>query len=409
MSEIYCVWCHDVICELPYEVWPPHYQGKRIFLNERKWDQTLFHTIFDHHGKKLVTVHYHCKEKYYRGTFRNGHIIPDGLWDYRCPTCNDPFDKRNFYVSKQLQVIHCGCVALDCNCCHKVIGRLPATRIGPYYCLHNLCAAKFCSKPLDYATSPYSLVADIDTFWPDKLTRTTAYLYPPEFRVTIRSLLLAVNRLPLPYRVPTDIILMIMNFAVSPMSYRTQHGFELCHLPTLLGGPCLKCSRPQALTRFDKGYCTPGDCLIFDDKKCMRGHFIKLHVSSPGDCTEYRCGSNNICRVCKGFIRYTSMKPINWCQVNKCSVKWDDNCSCGRSCFKHLDSVGQPIKLDADQCFIGTCRYIIADTRCKCGEALYMTSPSPYVCTADDCKMVDDAMRFIGETRAKGHLFSHGT
>lgn len=412
MSDIYCVWCHDVICELPHDVWPPKYKGKRIFLDQRRWDQRLFHTIFDHHSKEIVAVHYECKEEYYQETFSGGHEFPAALLQYHCPSCGELFSKKEFYVTARLQVMHRGCCPRPCGWCYKTIGRLPMVTLSQDYSFHAICAAKFCSKPLKMAFDTPGLVADIDMFWPNRLTKLTACLYPPEFRATIRGLLMAIKHLQLKYRVPTDIVLLIMNLAVSPMSYPVQNGLEISKLPTLLGGSCDKCKKPMALTRFDKGYCAPGDCLIFSDKQCPRRHFVKFNVSRPEDCTEYRCGEDRFCRVCTGFIRYTSTTPINWCQIYQCTVKWSEECDCGRSCFKHLDSNAQPIKLDTHQCFMGACRYIIADKRCSCGEALYQTSPSPYVCTLDGCKMyvrrmVDEAMRFIGATRAKGHLFSH--
>lgn len=386
---VICIWCNLEICRLKTWRWPPKYYGKRIFLDQRQWDQKLFHTIFDHHSKEIVAVHYGCKEKYYRGTFDRGIVIPPALFDHHCPTCDEPFKKKHFVVNHKGSVIHRGCVSKPCALCHNIIGKLPHVILGDYS-LHAICAAKFCSMPLtsdrNEIIRPYFAVADIDVFWPDQLTRVTACLYPYEFRATIIGLLMAIKHLNLSARVPTDIILMIMNFSVSPMSYPNQNGFEISKIPTLLGGSCHKCKAQRALTRFDNHCCTPGDCLTFSDSRCPNFHWVRYKLRSPQDCTEYRCGTDSMCRICKGPIRYTRISPIEWCQINGCKVQWPTKCGCGRPCFKTIDHMNLPIELKSDQCSLAKCRYLLTNQSCSCGEELYESGVSPYLCIVGECR-----------------------
>jgi hypothetical protein len=420
LNDIHCVWCQEVICELPVKQWPPKYNGKRIFLTHRLWDQKLFHTIFDHHSKHIVAVHYKCKETYYRSTFDGGYPISQIPADYKCLNCKVPFTAKNFYVTPKGQVLHLNCIVYDCDFCHKIIGTLPSVKLGPYR-LHAICAAKFCCKnQVDrlYGDIRWSaLVADIDVWWPDKFTRVTACLYPTEFRATMWGLLLAIKALKLNHRVPTDVILVIMNMAVSPMDYKIQHGLQINLMPTLLGGNCNKCKQPRALTRFDTTYCRPDHCIVFSNVKCLRGHWTKWShlIVQSDDCTEYRCGHSNKCKLCEGFIRYSPESPDNWCMVNICNYRHKNPCQCERPMFKEEDCFGKAITVSDDQCTLGNCQYLIKDKTCECGGLLYESSPSAYLCTLEVCqietrKMVDETMAYIRNNPNKGHaILSWGT
>jgi hypothetical protein len=414
LRKIDCVWCRQVICELPAKQWPPRYKGKRIFLSQRLWDQRLFHTIFDHHSKQLVAVHYECKTAYYRSTFDGGYPISQIPVDYKCLNCEAPFTAKGFYVTSKGHVLHLNCSSDYCNFCHKIIGTLSSVKLGPYR-LHAICAAKFCCKnSVDrlYGDTRWSaLVADIDVWWPDELTRITVCLYPPEFRATIRGLLLAIKALKLNHRVPTDIILMIMNRAVSPMDYKLQHGLQVDLLPKLLGGECNKCQGPRGWTRFDTNHCSVQNCLVFSTIKCLRGHWTKWPhlLDDPYDCTEYRCGHSNKCKQCEGFIRYSPNTTDNWCLITACNYRHPGSCQCERPLFRTYDIAGRLLQVSEDQCTLENCRYLIKDTVCDlCGALWYESSPSAYVCTLEVCqietrRMVDETMAYIRDNPNKGH------
>lgn len=380
-----CILCGDDICAVDAKLWPPLFNGKRVFSNKRLWDESLFHTIYDHHSGQIVAVHHECKITYYQST-RNGGRQKTAFNEPRfCPNCQTTCPIKEFYLEDN-KLCHAECDAGLCLWCHEPFGRSKKTTLATGYDIHESCRPIICLKTNQHMHQRHHRwKIDVDRFWPDLLTRQTCRDFPPEFLVTIRTFLLVIRRLHSKHLVPTDIVLLIMNFAIAPMSYPYQHGFDLLVCPTVKGGPCVKCDKPTALTRFDQGYCQAHDCLDFTDKKCHHGHFIAKVPLERLDCTAYRCQIDSKCSKCRGAIRHDYETPSHWCRRDECNYVERHECHCGRLMYKTVGLNGRNITLTAEQCSQGKCRYYLMNRLCYCGEALYTSSRVWFSCTVEKC------------------------
>lgn len=384
--SVTCIWCNQYICDINAKQWPPLFNGKRVFSRERLWDESLFHTIYDHYSQEIVAVHNDCKIEYYRSTGNGGRAKADLTDPQHCPNCNLTCPIQQFYLDDNDKLCHGKCDAALCLWCNKPFGRSKKIVLAKGYEVHGPCSLIFCvTSNYRYRNKETHRHIDVDRFWPANLTKQTCRNYPAEFISTIRTFVLCLYRLKLKHLVPTDIVLHIMAKAMSPMNYPIQNGFDLRVCPTVKGYPCRKCEKPTALTRFDKGYCSTTECLTFTNQTCHYGHAIKRILTGCDDCTGYRCRSNAKCSQCRGPIRYAIDTSVEWCRRDLCMYMEKQNCHCGRRMYKTVSPAGLPLLLTTEQCCLEKCAYFLIGKSCSCGEPLYISSLTWFSCVIGKC------------------------
>lgn len=379
LRELYCSHCDEPIGDYDFE---EKYITRKLYPTMRNfWP---FHVDYSHYSGRPVFVHQACRKDYYNTRFHGEEY--EVLASYSCKDCKTPFSEEEFYISRDKKpggFVHRHCIAAKCDWCHEVIETLPHLKTRDYY-FHKVCCFDFCDNR---ALGNDCLRVDADRLWPDNFNPMTACRYPPEFLITAKTLLLVIHRLGLKHLINRDMICMIMDRAVCPNLYPMQHGLELRRLPWIRGGSCDLCKSHFAFTRFDKDCCSYNCCRIYIDKTCPWGHKIKRGAYKPGDCTIYRCCSEQ-CKVCTGSFRRQKNLELELCSRETCNFKDDKMiCFCGNDLYKEKTPEGLVNVLPDTACiFEQRCDYLIKGEQCKCGDNLYFDYPKSFRCIDGICR-----------------------
>jgi hypothetical protein len=277
-----------------------------------------------------------------KNVFNEQGIKSNGkIWHYRCVKCNkcglkykDGEPEFSFNGPKGNGIIHTKCGINVCRLCNMPYAKLPLTNTSLNDKVHTYCYGSLYPKPLvpsKCACGKNQLV--LEKMWPADIWSIAMHKkFPYEFRLAVRTFILVVNRMPLPYRFPKDLLYMIIRMLVVPTEWprwNTLTISTIC-LPIRCANDaiCKKCDNLTRTVSTDISFCTTGGCNLYS-YICKKCSIRVTYDAKPEDaCNDYRCIQDR-CKLCDGRIRYALDKQTELCAMYRCNVYYLDKCRCG--------------------------------------------------------------------------------
>jgi len=351
----------------------------------------------------------HCNKKV---ADKRNQVISNGtVWHKWCIRCDDcgiryQYNKDKFTLDNPEGhgISHVGCKKPICMICTKPLGRFKTTTINGYdEKVHEKCVNMYRIKvygcentyeecenhDVDYDENPV-LVYNFEPMWPVKWSPVEHKNYPREFRESVFTFLLVMNRIRAEIRmvIPKDIRFMLIQMLTTPHVWPTWNGLDPSRLCTNTRcseeSNCRTCDGLVQQISSDMNVCSKNKCLFYQFKCNNCDRKVGYNDDHEHVCTKYRC-INRQCHMCNGPIRCCKNHQENLCSKIACSTYLSTMCKCGSYLLR------QPT--DPSNCT----KYRCGKSRCKkCGSTIRMHNDDNTLCSLNSC--------IVNENRIEGCL-----